>query len=155
MTRASLMLLAALSATALGSGRTFSALSASSGSAISTASPTPSATAGTPAPRAASSRKAVVRVPHRPLSPGDRISLDLKDADLRDVLRTFAALARFNLVIDPEVRGSVTVRLADVRWEDALDVILRSNGLASVREESVVRVAPPARLADEAGDDDR
>ena len=48
---------------------------------------------------------------------------------------------------EPEVRGSVTVRLRDVRWEDALDVILRSNGLASVQEDTLVRVGTPARLS--------
>lgn len=90
-----------------------------------------------------------VRMPRKPLAPGDRISLDLKDADIRDVIRTFAELARINVVIDPEVRGSVTVRLHGVRWEDALDVILRSNGLGAVREENLVQVAAPARLAGE------
>jgi type II secretory pathway component GspD/PulD (secretin) len=91
-----------------------------------------------------------VRAARFPLAPGDRISLDLKDADIRDVLRTFASLARLNLVVDPEVRGSVTVRLHDVRWEDALEVILRSNGLASEREEKIVRVGTTARLLEEA-----
>ena len=91
-----------------------------------------------------------VRAPHRPLAPGDRISLDLKDADIRDVIRTFAQLARINVVIDPEVKGSVTVRLHDVRWEDALDVILRSNGLGAVREDNLMQVAAPAKLAGEA-----
>ena len=78
--------------------------------------------------------------------PGDRISLDIKDADIRDVLRTFATLGRVNMVIDPEVRGSVTMRLDDVRWTDALEVMLRSNGLASETEGAVVRVGTPARL---------
>ena len=76
----------------------------------------------------------------------DVISLDVKDADIRDVLRTFAELEHFNLVVDPEVRGSVTVRLENVRWQDALEVILRSNGLGWVAEGNVVRAAPPAKL---------
>ena len=91
-----------------------------------------------------------IRAAHTPLTPGDRISLDLKDADIRDVIRTFAQLARLNVVIDPEVKGSVTVRLYDVRWEDALDVILRSNGLGAVREDNLRQVAAPAKLAGEA-----
>jgi type IV pilus assembly protein PilQ len=78
----------------------------------------------------------------------DLISLDLKDADLRDVLRTFASLERINIAIDPEVRGSVTIRLNDVRWDQALDVILRSNGLGCVIDGNVLRVGTPARLAD-------
>jgi type II secretory pathway component HofQ len=78
----------------------------------------------------------------------DLISLDLKDADLRDVLRTIASLERINIAIDPEVRGSVTIRLNDVRWDQALDVILRSNGLGCVIKGNVLRVGTPAHLAD-------
>jgi len=74
---------------------------------------------------------------------GEPISLDLKDADIRDVLRTFSKLARFNLVIDPDVRGSVTVRLENVPWDQALDVILRVNGFGYVLEGNVARVGAP------------
>jgi type II secretory pathway component HofQ len=77
---------------------------------------------------------------------GEPISLDLKDADLRDVLLTFSKLARLNMVIDPEVRGSVTVRLENVPWDQALEVILKVNGLGYVLEGSIVRVGAPARL---------
>jgi type IV pilus assembly protein PilQ len=80
------------------------------------------------------------------LSAGEPISLDLKDADLKDVLRTFAELARLNIVIDPEVKGSVTVRLDDVPWDQALDVILRVNGLGYVLEGNVLRVGEPRKL---------
>jgi type II secretory pathway component GspD/PulD (secretin) len=77
---------------------------------------------------------------------GEPISLDLKDADIRDVLLTFAKLTKMNMVIDPEVRGTVTVRLEDVPWDQALEVILKVNGLGYVMERNVVRVAQPARL---------
>jgi type IV pilus assembly protein PilQ len=80
------------------------------------------------------------------LSAGEPISLDLKDADLKDVLRTFAELARLNIVIDPEVKGSVTVRLRDVPWDQALDVILQVNGLGYVLEGNVLRVGEPRKL---------
>jgi type IV pilus assembly protein PilQ len=83
----------------------------------------------------------------RRLAPGDRISLDVKDADIRDVLRSFGELAGVNVAIDPEVRGSVTVRLTYVRWEDALDVILRSNGLAAEGDLRILRVGTAASLA--------
>lgn len=104
------------------------------------------ATLASPAP----SRRTTPRPAARAAAEGpDVISLDVKDADIRDVLRTFAELEHFNLVIDPEVRGSVTVRLENVRWEDALDVILRSNGLGWVLSGNVVRAAPVAKLAAE------
>lgn len=84
------------------------------------------------------------------LSPGGRISLDLKDADIRDVLKSFASLAAVNMVIDPDVKGSVTVSLHDVSWVDALEVILRSNGLGMVAEGRLLRIGSPGRLAGEA-----
>jgi len=74
------------------------------------------------------------------------ISLDLKDADIRDVLLTFSKLARLNMVIDPDVRGSVTVRLENVPWDQALEMILKVNGLGYVLEGSIVRVGAPAKL---------
>ena len=77
---------------------------------------------------------------------GEPISLDLKDADLRDVLLTFSKLARLNMVIDPDVRGSVTVRLENVPWDQALEVILKVNGLGYVLEGTMVRVGSPAKL---------
>jgi type II secretory pathway component HofQ len=80
------------------------------------------------------------------LAAGEPISLDLKDADLKDVLRTFAKLARLNIAIDPEVKGSVTVRLHDVPWDQALDVILQVNGLGYVLEGNVLRVGEPRKL---------
>lgn len=77
---------------------------------------------------------------------GEPISLDLKDADIRDVLLTFSRLARLNMVIDPDVRGSVTVRLEDVPWDQALEVILKVNGLGYVLEGNIVRVGAPTRF---------
>ena len=82
-------------------------------------------------------------------NPEEKISLDVKDADIRDVLRIFSTLTKKNFAIDPEVKGSVTMRLEDVRWQDALEVLLRSNGYASVTEGRIVRVATPAKLAGE------
>jgi type II secretory pathway component HofQ len=80
------------------------------------------------------------------LAAGEPISLDLKDADLKDVLRTFAKLACLNIAIDPEVKGSVTVRLHDVPWDQALEVILQINGLGYVLEGNVLRVGEPRKL---------
>jgi type IV pilus assembly protein PilQ len=82
----------------------------------------------------------------------EKISLDVKDADIRDVLRVFSMLTHANLAIDPEVKGSVTLRLEDVRWQDALDVMLRSNGFAAQIEGNIIRVATPAKLAGERPD---
>ncbi len=60
---------------------------------------------------------------------GNPISLDFQGADLRAVLRSFAEISGLNMVIDPRVTGTVDVALRDVPWDQALDIILRANGL--------------------------
>jgi type IV pilus assembly protein PilQ len=77
---------------------------------------------------------------------GEPITLTLKDADVKDVLRTFSALTQLNIVLDPSVGGSVTVELREVPWDQALDLILRINGLDYVLENNVLRVAPISKL---------
>jgi len=81
---------------------------------------------------------------------GEPLSLNLKDADIKDVLRTFAQLTGLNMAIDPTVTGSVTVDFVDVPWDQALEIILRQNSLSYVLEGNVMRVGTAARLADEA-----
>ncbi|HEV7570007.1 MAG TPA: type IV pilus secretin PilQ [Thermoanaerobaculia bacterium] len=81
---------------------------------------------------------------------GEPLSLNLKDADIKDVLRTFAQLTGLNIAIDPTVTGSVTVDFVDVPWDQALEVILRQNSLAYVLEGNVMRVGTAARLSEEA-----
>jgi type IV pilus assembly protein PilQ len=73
---------------------------------------------------------------------GHPVSLDLQGADLRAVLRTFAEISGLNIVIDPKVNGTVDVALRDVPWDQALDQILRANGLGYVVDGTIVRVAP-------------
>ena len=80
---------------------------------------------------------------------GDPISLTLKDADIKDVLKTFSALTQLNIVIDPEVSGSVTVELRDVPWDQCLDLILRINGLDYLLENNVLRVSTVTKLTRE------
>ena len=80
---------------------------------------------------------------------GEPITLTLKDADVKDVLKTFSVLTELNIVLDPSVSGSVTVELRDVPWDQALDLILKINGLDYVLENNVLRVAPINKLAAE------
>ena len=72
----------------------------------------------------------------------ETISLSLRDADLVEVLRSFARLGGFNLVVDPRVKGTVTVELRDVRWQHALAVILRTHGLAAEIDGRIVAIRP-------------
>jgi type IV pilus assembly protein PilQ len=59
---------------------------------------------------------------------GDKISIDVQSADIRSVLRSLAEYGSRNIIAGPEVKGDVTVRLKDVVWGDALDIILAANG---------------------------
>lgn len=80
---------------------------------------------------------------------GEPLSLELKDADVKDVLKTFASVTGLNIVVDPEVSGSVTVNLTNVPWDQALDIILKINGLDYVVENNVLRVARITKLMQE------
>ncbi len=78
---------------------------------------------------------------------GDPITLRLQDAGLQEILRTFSKIAPVRIVVDPSVVGSVTVDLRDVPWDQALDLILRSNGLGWTRDNGTIRVAPRTEMS--------
>ena len=78
-----------------------------------------------------------------------RISVDVKDADIVDVVRLFAEIGGFQVVVDPGVSCKLTLKLNEVRWTSALDVALKSCGLGRDEENEIVRVAPVARLVAE------
>jgi type IV pilus assembly protein PilQ len=74
---------------------------------------------------------------------GFPISLSLRDAPLTEVLRAFAQIAGFNLVLDPRIpQGTVTVELKDVPWDQALSVILKTHGLAAEVDGRLWMIAP-------------
>jgi type IV pilus assembly protein PilQ len=73
---------------------------------------------------------------------GRRISLDFKDVEVDDVLRLIAEVSELNVIAGDEVNGQVTIRLVDVPWDQALDVILLTKGLGFVRVGNVLRIAP-------------
>ena len=80
---------------------------------------------------------------------GDPVSMDFQNAPLRAVLRTLAEISGLNIVIDPQVDGSVDVALTDVPWDQTLDIILRANQLGYIVDGTVVRIAPLSVLANE------
>ncbi len=81
---------------------------------------------------------------------GEPLSLNLKDAPIADVLRTFAELTGLNIAVDPQVTGSVTVSFVDVPWDQALELVLRQNGLTYVLDGNVMRVGTIDRISSEA-----
>lgn len=80
---------------------------------------------------------------------GEPLTLNLKDADIKDTLQKFSELTNLNIVLDPDVRGTVTVSLTDIPWDQALELILKINGLGYVLEGNVMRIASTRKLATE------
>jgi type IV pilus assembly protein PilQ len=80
---------------------------------------------------------------------GEMYSFDLKDVDLKDFFRTIHEISGLNIVLDPAVGGRVTLDLADVPWDQALDIVLRNNGLEKQLEGNVLRIALAATVQQE------
>ncbi|UDU81036.1 type IV pilus secretin PilQ [Pseudomonas sp. HN2-3] len=78
---------------------------------------------------------------------GEPLSLNFQDVQVRAVLQVLADYAGVNLVASDAVQGNITLRLQDVPWDQALDLVLRSKGLARREEGNVLLVAPAAELA--------
>ncbi len=99
------------------------------------------------APPLAAKRTHVISDPPAPAPAyhGRRIDLDVKGADIHDVLRLLADVGRVNIVVADDVQGSVTVRMRQVPWDQALDVILLAKGFFSEREGDVILVTGKLR----------
>jgi type IV pilus assembly protein PilQ len=80
---------------------------------------------------------------------GRRIDLDLKDADVHNVLRLLADVGQVNIVTADNVAGTITIRMRNVPWDQALDVVLQAKGLGVVQRANMLRVAPLADLEKE------
>jgi type IV pilus assembly protein PilQ len=84
---------------------------------------------------------------------GRKISLDLQDADLINVMRLFAEVANLNIILAPDVKGKVTVRMVNIPWDQAMEIILKMNGLSYILEDNVLRIASIGALTKEAEED--
>jgi len=80
---------------------------------------------------------------------GKRIRIRIVGADIHNVLNFLAEAGRVNIVTSDEVKGSVTLMLNQVPWDQALDIILRTKGLDMVRDGNIIRVAPREVIAAE------
>ena len=83
---------------------------------------------------------------------GEPISVNLKDVDLKDFFRLIHEISGLNVVLDPNVKGNLTIVLDDVPWDQALDIVLKNNGLARQLEGNVLRIATVDTLRREADD---
>jgi type IV pilus assembly protein PilQ len=80
---------------------------------------------------------------------GMRVDLDFKDIDIHNLLRVFSKVGGVNIVTTDDVKGTVTVTMHDVPWDQALDAILHAKGLGQVRDGNLIRVAPQAQIEKE------
>ncbi|MDE3179313.1 MAG: type IV pilus secretin PilQ, partial [Acidobacteriota bacterium] len=85
-----------------------------------------------------------------PVYTGKLISLDLKAVDIRDFFRLIHQVSGLNIIVDSDVTGKVTMSLDDVPWDQALDLVLKNNGLGKVLEGNVLRIAQVKTLMSEA-----
>jgi len=77
---------------------------------------------------------------------GQKISLDLQEVDIRNVLRLLADVTAKNIVVEPNVKGKVTLKVDNVPWDQVLELILKINDLDSVMEGNVIRIATAAKI---------
>jgi len=92
-------------------------------------------------------RKAVQKTEDKPVYTGERLTLNFQDIETRAVLQLLADASGQNIVVSDSVQGSVTLRLQNVPWDQALDIVLRTKGLDKRRNDNVIIVAPTEELA--------
>jgi type IV pilus assembly protein PilQ len=113
-----------------------------------------SSTGVSPAVNLAAEQKAqMAQAPNANAGPrytGEPISVNLKDVDLKDFFRLIHEISGLNVVLDPNVHGTLTIVLDDVPWDQALDIVLKNNDLARELEGNVLRIATVETLKKEA-----
>jgi len=72
---------------------------------------------------------------------GKKISLDFQDADVVPIFRLLADISGYNIVVSPEVKGKLTMKLINVPWDQALDIILKTFSLGKTVENNIIRIA--------------
>jgi type II secretory pathway component HofQ len=72
--------------------------------------------------------KIIGKEPEQTAWTGERISVDFKDIDIKDFFRFIAEISGMNMILDPAVKGTLTIRLVDVPWDQALDLVCRQHG---------------------------
>ena len=92
-------------------------------------------------------RKAAVAQEEKPQYTGERLTLNFQEIETRAVLQLLADASGQNIVVSDSVTGNVTLRLQNVPWDQALDIVLRTKGLDKRKQDNVIIVAPQEELA--------
>ena len=95
----------------------------------------------------ASGRRRAVVDPSKKEYRGERLTLNFQDIETRAVLQLLAETSGQNIVVSDTVQGNVTLRLQNVPWDQALDIVMRTKGLDKRQEGNVIYVAPAEELA--------
>jgi type IV pilus assembly protein PilQ len=77
---------------------------------------------------------------------GEKISIDLQDADVEHVLRLISEISGFNLILDDDISGKISLKLVDIPWDQALDLVLLQRGLGMVIKGNIMRIASTTKL---------
>ncbi len=80
---------------------------------------------------------------------GRRVSFEFKDIDIHNLLRVIAEVSKRNIVVSDDVKGKITVRLRNVPWDQALELVLKTKGLGKETTGNIIRIAPMQQLAAE------
>lgn len=80
---------------------------------------------------------------------GAPVSLNLQDADIKHVLRLIAEVGDYNLILDESVSGTISLKLEQVPWDQALDLVLQQKGLGRIKRGNILRIAPAETLEKE------
>ncbi len=108
------------------------------------------ASQATPAAQIAAAAQGAGTAPSaRPAYTGDPISVNLKDVDLKDFFRLIHEISGLNVVLDPSVKGTVTLVLDEVPWDQALDIVLQNNALSKEIDGNVLRIVTEDTLRHE------
>jgi type IV pilus assembly protein PilQ len=98
----------------------------------------------------AAEQKSQQKMASGPKFTGEPISVNLKDVDLKDFFRLIHEISGLNVVLDPDVKGNLTIVLDDVPWDQALDIVLKNNTLSRQLDGNVLRIATVDTLRKEA-----
>jgi type IV pilus assembly protein PilQ len=122
------------------------AVNATSAAAAAPVAASPDASA-TGIPAAVALPPGGVQTPEQLLSSAQNVTLDFKEADIRNILKIISFKSGVNIVATPDVMGAVSIRLIDVPWQRALDVLLKTYGYAYERQGNVILVTKAENIS--------
>ncbi len=78
-----------------------------------------------------------------------KVSFDFMDADIRNVLRVLTDVSGRNIIISDDVKGKITIKLDNVSWDEAMDMVIKNNDLAKIEDDNIIRVVSAKKFGEE------